>query len=169
MAIAATKTKPAEDATAAPATPAKTPEIQPNDVQIEAGQFKRDVLVRAGTDMVSDDLRDPKIWRKVQANPNKALRPLDHLIILAADESWYVRALVVHGTKSEAVLAIEKVGSFRAISDALYNDGAHRVHFERGAFVIRRMNDGVRMDNAGYGTEAEAIRAIANLYPRAMH
>jgi hypothetical protein len=166
MATAAAKTKPAE---AAPVTPAKSPEIQPSAVQVEASQFDRRVLIRMPPETVSDDLRSSQIWRKVQAVPHKALRQLDGLLILAHDESWYARALVTHATNKEASIIIEKVGTFKAIQDQLYSDDTYRVHFESGAYIVRRVSDGVKMESAGYSSEQLAIRAIGNLYPQAVN
>ena len=50
------------------------------------GQVTRSLVVRASDGMVPDDLRDPRIWKIVQASPHHSLRKLDRLLIVAHDE-----------------------------------------------------------------------------------
>jgi ribosomal protein S16 len=166
MAAAAKKTSAivTPEASSAPLqTP--TPEVSPGDLKIEAGQYNRRVLVRMPKDTVADDLRTPGIWRKVQGNRATALIKYDEVLVLGHDESWYARAIVTHATSTEAALAIEKVGTFRPVSEQLYSDGRYRVHWNGASYVVQRVSDEVIVDNVGYSTEAQAIRAIERQYP----
>ena len=117
----------------------------------------------AGT--VGDDVRNPKIWRKAQASRQSALIKFDEILILGHDESWYARALVTHATSTEAHLAIEKIGTFRAVKDGLYSDGTYKVVWNGSSYIVARVSDDVIVDAAGYSTEAQAIRAIERLHP----
>ncbi len=142
------------------------PEVDARSVTVNADGFAwREVLVRLPAGMTADDLRSPKVWRKVQGNPQFALRRLDHLFVLSHDESWMVRAVVTYADSTEAMLAIEKVSTFREIGKALYSDGTYRVAWTGGSFVIERVSDGVQVDGSGYTTEAAAVAAIARQYP----
>lgn len=142
---------------------APTPTVEPSGVRVESGLHNRRVMVNLPKGMVADDLRSPGIWRRVQCNRNTALIKLDELLVVGFDESWYARALVSHATGVEAVLVIERVGSFRAVRDGLYNDGVHKVEWSGAAYVIKRASDGALLDPVGYSSEAMAVNAISNL------
>src|SRR5262245_31015309 len=111
MTTAVAKPKAKDEAAEPPAPPPK--EVEPRGVQInDAGQAFRTVLVRLPKAIGVDNLRDPKIWRKVQLTPQTALIKLDNLMILSFDESQIVRAVVTHASSDEAHLCIERVGPF---------------------------------------------------------
>src|SRR5262245_11930019 len=94
--------------------PRKLPEVGPLHIKINSAGFAwRDILVRLPEGAIQDDLRTPSIWKKAQGDAQTALVKLDHLFILAFDESWFARAVVTHATSTEAHLSIEKVGSFK--------------------------------------------------------
>jgi hypothetical protein len=164
MATAAAKKSAAPETGAAPIE-APIPEVRPEDVRIEAGQHTRRILVHLPAGAVGDDVRNPKLWRKVQATRTNALIKYDELLILTHDESQYLRAIVTDARHSEAFLCIEKTGTFRTVSSQLYCDGRFRVHFTGGAYVVQRISDGVIVDGTGYSTEQQAIRAIERQYP----
>ena len=83
----------------------KLPELEAKHVTVsDAGHAWREVLVRLPKDMTADDLRDPKIWKRVQAVRNTALIKFDNLLIFTFDESQYIRAIVTHATSTEAHL-----------------------------------------------------------------
>lgn len=151
------------DALIAPALP----EVDPRSVTVSTEGFAwRELLVRVPAGMTQDDLRSPKVWRKVQNSRQSALVRLDHLLVLAHDESWFARAIVTFADNSEAQLMIEKVGTFKEVGKALYSDGTYRVAWNGSSFIVERMSDGVQVDNAGYTTEQAAIAALRNQYPR---
>ena len=141
-------------------------EVDPKRVQInDAGQAWRTVLVRMPEGATQDDLRNPKIWRKVQGMRHAALIKFDHLFVLAHDESWAARATVTHATAAEAHLAIERVGTFREQGQSLFGDGTLEVYWDGSAYAVRRASDAIRVINEGFTTEALAIAALRNWYP----
>lgn len=148
--------------------PLASPEVDPVNVKLSSEGFCwREILARLPAGMTQDDLRSPKIWRRVQGNRQHALVRLDHLLILAHDESWMARAIVTHATDSEAHLMIEKVGTFKEIgAGSLFSDGVYRVAWDGTAYRVERVSDGIRVDNVGYTTEGQAIAAIRNQYPK---
>ena len=164
MAAAAKKNVTTPETNAVPVE-APTPEVQPGDVKLEAGLFNRRGIVRMPKGSVGDDLRTPRIWRKVQLSRQSALIKLDELLILGHDESWYCRAIVAKATDVDAILTIERIGSFRAKDDQLYSDGKFKVIWNGSSYVVARVADDVIMDNVGYTTEAQAVRAIERQYP----
>ena len=156
-----TKTK------AKPAPEVEVPEIDPNRVtESHAGFAWRDVLVRMPEGATQDDLRNPKIWRRVQARRGHALRKLDHLFVLAHNESWAVRAVVTHATSTEAHLAFEKVLGFREQDQRFHTDGTHEVFWDGSGYGIRRVSDGVRTSSVVYSDVAQAVAQFHHLYPK---
>ena len=67
----------------------------------------RDARVLLPASAILQDLNDPGIWRSIQSTPQKALRPLDRLTIIAFCQSWLLKdAIVVEADHARAVLAI---------------------------------------------------------------
>ena len=143
------------------------PEIDLTGVQVnDAGQAWRTVLVRCPEGVIADDLRTPKVWRKLQASRQQALIKLDHLFILAFDESWAARATVTHATSTEAHLAIEKVFTFKEQGQSFWGDGTLEVFWDGKSYGVRRVSDKIRTITEGYTTEALAADAARRSYPR---
>lgn len=168
MAQAATKSETqADEAEAVAAIDAKPVIIDPKQVCINsAGQVFRNVLIRMPEGAISDDLRDPKIFVKVQRSAQVALIKLDNLLILGFDESWAVRALVSNATSTEAYLAFEKVFAFREQGQALYSDGEKEVFWDGASYGVRRVVDKVRIINHGFTLERLAIDALRDSYAK---
>jgi hypothetical protein len=143
----------------------KEPEVE-RVLLNDAGQGWRNVLVRMPAGATQDDLRSPKIWKKAQLSRHTALMKLDHLFILAFDESWFARAVVTHASSTEAHLAIEKVGTFKEQGSSFYQDGTLEVFWDGAAYSVRRIADGVRIIVEGFTTEQQAIAALRNWYPK---
>ena len=144
----------------------KPHEIEPSGVMVnDAGQVWRNVMVRCPKEMIADDLRSPKVWKRVQGSRMAALIKLDHLFVLGFDESWSVRATVTHATSTEAHLAIEKVSSFREQGQSLWSDGTLGVYWDGSSYGVRRVADGVRILSEGFLTEAQAADAARRSYP----
>jgi hypothetical protein len=158
------KTRP-QPAPAASASP--PPEIPPANVLLnEAGQQWRTILVRAPQGLVPDDLKDGRIWRRVQCVPQRALVKLDRLFVLAADESWGADAIVTHASNTEARLVVLKVFSLAVAGQGLYTDSEHEVHFDGGNFVVRRVADKIIAVPGSFTTEQMAIDGLHTAYPR---
>ena len=144
----------------------KQPEIK--DVQVnDAGFAYRNLMVRLPEGMVSDDLRNPKIWRKIQiGDMSHRLLKYDHLFILSFDETWFVDTIVSYADQSSAALTILKVGTFHEVDKALYSDGTYRVVWTGAGFGVQRVSDGVMTSNQAHSTEALAVSALKLLYPK---
>ena len=154
------------EVTPAPVVEIKPVEIEPERVTInDSGQLWRSILVRMPEGSVSDDLRNPKIWKRVQGARGGALIKLDRLFIMAHDESWGAEAIVNRATSTEASLAILKVFSFREADETLFNDGTLEVFWDGTSYGVRRMADQVRVVREGFTTEAIAINALHKTYP----
>jgi hypothetical protein len=162
---AAATTK-AEAAQGVNLTEPETPAIDPKQVRVnECGQMWRSLLVRAPEGMIADDLRDSKIWRRVQVIPQAALVKLDRLLILAFDESWACEAIVKHADAKSASLVIQKVFSFAGVGEGLFSDGTLEVYWDGASYSVRRVNDKVPMA-IGFSSEGLAIDALRKQYPR---
>lgn len=152
--------------------PTATAALEPKPVEVttvqisDAGFAWRNVLARMPEGSTQDDLRDPKIWRKVQSSRGTALIKLDHLFVLAFDESWAARAVVTHATSTEAHLAIEKIFTFKEQGQSFFGDGTLEVFWDGGAYGVRRVSDGVRVITEGFLTEPQAIAALRGWYPK---
>ncbi len=143
------------------------PEIKPGHVTVNAvDQVWRSILVRLPEGLVADDLRSPKIWIKVQGNPQVALIKLDHLFILAFDESFAVSAIVTHASSTEASLSITKVHSFKEQGQSLYSDGTLEVFWDGASYGVRRVSDQVRIISQGFSREDLAVTALRAWYPK---
>ena len=142
-------------------------EVDPKQVQLnDAGQAWRTVLARMPEGSTQDDLRNPKIWKRVQGNRQTALIKMDHLFVLAFDESLSARAVVTHATSEVAHLAIERVAGFKEPGQNLFSDGTLEVFWDGGAYGVRRVSDHVRVLTEGFLTEAQAATALRGWYPK---
>jgi hypothetical protein len=142
------------------------PVVKPANVVVnDAGQVWRSVLVRMPEGAVADDLRDPKIWRVVQAVPAAALIKMDRLLVLAFDESWAAEALVKHASNSEVKLLIQKVFGFAEAKDGLFSDGTLEVFWNGASYGLRRVSDKLPVAQ-GFHTEGLAIDELRRYYPR---
>ena len=120
--------------------------------------------MRTPEDTVSDDLRDPKVWRLVQGSPFSALVKMDRLLILGYDKSWGAEALVKYANNNEARLIIMKVFGFAGVSDALFSDGTLSVFWDGATYGVRRVSDLVPVAR-GFSSEGAAIDALRRHYP----
>ena len=124
--------------------------------------------MRAPEGLIQDDLRDPKIWKAVQQNRVTALRKMDHLEILAFDESWLANCVVTFAPGTECRLAIRRVGNFREVGETLFQDSVYTVFWSGGGYAVQRKSDGVTMGNKAYENEALAQVYLRSLYPTAV-
>lgn len=148
--------------------PEKTIEVKPTGVQLNSEGYQwRELMVRMPEGSTSDDLRNPKIWKHVQENPNSKLLKHDKLYILGADESWSTEARVCFANHEKAKLSFRSVSRFRDADENLFNDGTYEVRWSHhGGYVIHRIKDGQVVGNQTHATEQMAINAIRQLYPK---
>ncbi|RVD30527.1 hypothetical protein [Mesorhizobium sp. M4B.F.Ca.ET.017.02.2.1] len=142
------------------------PVIDPARVTLHAnGQVWREYMIRCPADMVSDDLKEPGIWRKLQASGSRnSLKKFDRLFIVAFDESWVAEAIVASADNRAAVLAKPRLTTFPERYDKLFNDGTYRIEWNGFGFVSVRIADGHVMTQA-VPSAALAERLLAQLYP----
>ena len=166
--MAATAAKKNIAAASAPAAAqpidAPVPTIEPRNVCIDAGLHFRHALVRLPKNMIGDDLRDPKIWRRVQAVRQSALIKFDRLLLVAFDESWACEAIVKHATNTEAALVIHRIFGFRDADESLFSDGTFEVCWDGCHYQVRRIADRVQVSPYGFASEGMAIEHLRQQY-----
>ncbi|RWB77485.1 MAG: hypothetical protein EOQ50_05355 [Mesorhizobium sp.] len=142
------------------------PVIDPARVELQhSGQVWREYLVRCPADMVSDDLKEPSIWKKLQASGSRnALKKFDRLLIVAFDESWVAEAIVASADNKGAVLARPRITTMPERYDKLFNDGTYRIEWNGYGFVSVRIADGHVMTQP-VSSAALAERLLVALYP----
>jgi hypothetical protein len=144
----------------------KLPTIDPAFVALNADSFAyRQFMVRLPEGAIADDLKEPSLWARVQANRNVALRKHDHLYIVAFDESWAADAVVVQANAEVAVIAKPRIIRFAERLKPLYSDGTYTVAWYGNGFAVKRLADGTRMTQI-VANEALAERDLGRLYPR---
>ena len=167
MATAAAMKKVAEQPDGTPEDAPERPLLKTTGVTInDAGMLYRNLVVRMPEGAVPDDIRDPQIWRAVQGAPHVSLVKLDHLLILGFDESWGCEAIVKKATQTEAHLTILKVFNLGGVAEGLFSDHMHEIFWNGAAYSVRRKSDKVEVVAHGFATEAQAARALHDLYPR---
>jgi hypothetical protein len=144
----------------------KAPVIDPAFVVLNADSFAyRQFMVRLPEGAIADDLKEPSLWTRVQANRNVALRKHDHLYIVAFDESWAADAVVVQANAELAVISKPRIIRFAERLKPLYSDGTYTVAWYGNGFAVKRLADGARMTQI-VANEALAERDLGRLYPR---
>ncbi len=166
MSAAVAKTVKKDEAPTATEIDAHVPLVKPTSVTVDmAGQLTRHIVVRMPQRAVADDVRNPKIWRAVQAVPQSALVKLDRLLVLAYDESWAVEAVVKHASGTEVILAIGKIFTFDGVSEGLFRDELYEVAWNGSSYDVRRRVDKVVVAG-GHASEGLAIDGLKRQYPR---
>jgi len=151
-----------------PALPSERnlPTVDPAFVALNADSFAyRQFMVRLPEGTIADDLKEPSLWSRVQANRNVALRKHDHLYIVAFDESWAADAVVVQANADVAVLSKPRLMRFAERLRPLYSDGVYTVAWYGNGYAVKRLADGTRMTQI-VANEALAERDLGRLYPR---
>src|SRR5260221_14629092 len=89
----------------------RVPEISPGLVQLHgAGQCWREICVRLPAGVTAQDLNDSPadLWSSVQASRTACLQPLDHLTLIASDQSWIGKAIVASARLPSVTLSQPK-------------------------------------------------------------
>jgi hypothetical protein len=147
------------------ATPGREPPvIDPANVSVEfIGLNLRKLFVRLPRDFILDDLKEPKVWRRVQAHFSKSLRKFDEVLLVSYDESWIARAFVGHADSMKAVLARPEKVSFPDRFERLPEDELYKTVWNGVSFDVVRRKDNHVMGKAA--TIGAAQRMIDQLYP----
>ncbi|MER9816493.1 hypothetical protein [Mesorhizobium sp. M0129] len=144
----------------------QTPDIDPARVSLQnAGQIWREFMVRCPADMVSDDLKHPEIWRRLQASGSRnALKKHDRVYVVSFDEAWVAEAIVASADGKGAVLAKPRITTMPERYDKLFQDDKYRVAWNGHGYVVERKSDGHVMAAAVANPDL-AARLLAQLYP----
>lgn len=142
------------------------PEIDPARVTLQStGFIWREYMVRCPADLVSDDLKEPGIWRRLQGSGStKSLKKHDRVYIVAFDESWVAEAIVASADNKGAVLAKPRLTTFPERYDKLFSDGTYKIEWNGFGYVTVRIADGHVMTQPTANV-ALAERLLAQLYP----
>lgn len=159
-------TKTALNATDLKPAARQAPEIDPARVTLQAtGFIWREYMVRCPADMVSDDLKEPGIWRRVQVSGSRnTLKKHDRVYIVAFDETWVAEAIVASADNKSAVLAKPRLTTFPERYDKLFNDGTYKIEWNGHGYVAVRIADGHVMTQPTANV-ALAERLLVQLYP----
>jgi hypothetical protein len=143
-----------------------TPTIDPARVTLQSSGFVwREYFVRCPSEMVSDDLKLPGIWSKLQTSGNsKALKKFDKLLVVAFDESWVAECVVASADSKGAVLAKPRITTMPERYDKLFQDDLYRVAWNGFGYIVERKADGHAMTQPTANAEL-ATRLLAQLYP----
>lgn len=142
------------------------PKVDVRNVTVDMDGFKsRSIFVRLPEDAIADDLKEPGIWKGVQAVAAKALRKFDRLTIVAFDESWLAEAIVANADVVGATLTRPRIVDLPNRHENLFDDGTYRVVWNGGGFHVERKSDGRQMTSTA-ANAALAERDLANLYPK---
>lgn len=140
-------------------------EIDPARVVLDStGQVLRSFVVRLPGGLIADDLKEPRIWRRVQLSRN-AFRKFDRLFCIDFDESWVAECIVENADTNKAVLAIPRLTRFSKRFEKLFEDELYRSKFVGHGYVVERKSDGHIMCEP-VASAAHAERLLMQLYPR---
>ena len=144
----------------------RAPQIQSRCVFKQATGFMwAEWLVRLPRGFLADDLKEPTVWRDVQADRNTALRMFDRLFLIAWDETWAAEAVVAQADSISAILAKPRIISLAERSTPLFHDDTYRVVWDGVGYFVERKKDNQRMTSSA-ATPQIAERDLAALYPR---
>jgi hypothetical protein len=127
------------------------------------GYVWREARVLLPNTAILQDLNDPAIWRPIQSTPQKALRPLDRLMIISFDQSWLLNTIVIDADHTRAVLAIRPGDLVRMpgkSSEWQSDGGDYLVRWAGSGFAVYRTSDGVEILPAQYTTMEAAKAAV---------
>ncbi|MBW7968608.1 hypothetical protein [Bradyrhizobium sp. BR 10289] len=150
---------------AAPAGPRKAPEIDPANVKVNSSGFvRKEVVARLPAGFVSDDLKEPGVWRKVQVS-GYPLNALDAVLVVAFDRSWCAEAIVSEAMRDGVTLAGIKIISMPRRNEVLLRDDTYAVTWNGAGYHVERISDGHKMTES-VGSAALAERDLRNLYAK---
>ncbi|MPZ31197.1 MAG: hypothetical protein GEV13_09410 [Rhodospirillales bacterium] len=128
------------------------------------GFVTRLFFVRLPEDFTADQLKEPGIWRKVQASRKSSFRQFDTVTLVAYDETWLAEATVVRADAVSAQLSKPRITSIPPRYNRLFEDALYRVKWFGAGFAVERKIDGHRVTSMA-ANAAIAERDLARLYP----
>jgi len=161
-------TVPTSEVAAEPALSDLQVRIMPDAVSLDvAGLVLRHFVIRLpkGVTLTTVHERSKAVWRLVQRDHAKALRRLDRVTLIAADESFVADAYVTGATSEDVTLARPTVVKLDPRSAVLPGDDKYRIEFQDGGYCVIRRSDNQRMTLPVASLQV-ALNDMANLYPR---
>ena len=141
------------------------PLVQNNCVgRNKAGTFWCQWHVRFPEGGIADDLKEPGIWRRVQANGGTALKRFDEVRILAHDASWVAHCVVAHATGNAVILSEPVITKLPEQQENLYQDDRYYVKFVGNGYAVHSKRDDQQVVHAVHSAAA-AQTNLVNLYP----
>jgi hypothetical protein len=139
--------------------------IDPRNVIVNADGFAfRSFMARLPEGAIADDLKEPRIWRKVQQGAYP-LRKHDHVYVVAYDESWVAECIVADANPKQVVLAKPRLTQFPERFDKLLETDEYRICWLGNGYRVQRKSDGVYVSPL-VPVAAIAERDLHNQYPR---
>ena len=163
-----TSAKQSPDANTPEAAPTARPlpMVQPNNVKENiAGACWREMSVRLPQDATFGDLNDPRIWKQVQATARCSLRKLDHLVIIAYDESWLARCVVTEATAVGISTSKPVKTEMPGASQKLFETADYKMEWNGAGYLIVRKSDGTVLTDT-VATPEQAERLLWARYPK---
>lgn len=146
--------------------------IQPvkiSNVKIDAGQYRRNVVVRLPAGITAQDIHDypNELFRLVQESPVSALARFDSVLLIADDETWCIDGAIVTDAGPTSVSLSFKSIITMPTRSASFEDEKYRVFFDGGdGFVVDRKLDGVRMLKGFQTLDSAKSEMFKALYPK---
>jgi hypothetical protein len=151
----------------ASAAPHAAPIIKPSAVTWNVEGFVwRECLVRLPQGLTLQDFNDsPTLWRVVQGDATKALRPLDRIRAVAFNGDWMVEAFVSDADRDQVILAgIRKIDTPKR-SVPLFEDDTYRVAWNGAGYAVFRKHDNLVMGGQTFTVPEQAKQHLLSLYP----
>lgn len=140
-------------------------EIDPNCVVRNSAGFSwNEYCIRLPRGVTLDGLKDPALFKKVQASAN-SLRKLDKVLLVEFDESWTAEARVIQADKTKAVIGKPIVTHYEERFDRLPQTEDLRIEWGGNGFFVARKADGHRVGGP-FHSLALAEKAMEQQYPR---
>ena len=164
MNATALKEKPTADSPA-PEAARVTPFIDPRNVTLDSGgHVTRNFFVRLPQGFVADDLKETKVWKRVQGG-QYAVKRFDRVTLVAYDESWMADAVVDVGTTDSATLVGIRIMQLGARNTPLFEDPNYRVAWFGNGYAVERKMDGQRVTSIVQNA-ALAEADLRGMYPK---
>lgn len=134
----------------------EAPVLKTNALKWQSEGFAwREAFVRLPQEALFSDLQDdPTIWRNIQAVPQTALRKFDRVTIVAFDESWIAKEILVADADNQRVLlALRPTDKITLPSkSSSWEDERHAIRWAGAGFGVFRRADGIQVMPQQFGT-----------------
>jgi hypothetical protein len=153
----------------APAKESGVPPIPSDNIKLNTGGMVfQSYFVRLPEGVTAQHLNDdPTIWRRVQSNPNVALRKFDEVRIVDYAESWVADATVSFAGHTSVILARPRITKLPERTVPIFEDDTYRVKWLGSGWGVERKKDSqIMCGGQAFSSAAMAEVELRNLYPR---